>query len=125
MRIEHIGLFVQNLESMRDFYEHYFGAISGEKYHNQKTSFQSYFLNFSDGARLEIGTKDNLTLSPKNDFGYLHLAISVGSPEKVDELTAQLRTDGFIVKSGPRTTGDGYYESVILDPENNEIEITV
>ena len=89
-------------------------------------SFQSYFLTFSDGARLEIGTKENLKSDDKSVWtGYAHLAISVGSKEKVDELCQRFLEDGFEVKSGPRTTGDGYYEAVILDPEENEIEITI
>lgn len=125
MKIEHVGLFVHDLEAMRQFYEHYFGATAGEKYHNPKTSFQSYFLSFSDGTRLEIATKANLTVSSKVDFGYLHLAFSVGSQKKVDELTEQFRVAGLTVLSEPRTTGDGYYESVVLDPENNEIELTI
>ncbi|MFC4653002.1 VOC family protein [Lactococcus nasutitermitis] len=128
MKIEHIGLFVQDLENMKIFYEHYFGAVAGEKYHNPKTSFQSYFLSFTDGARLEIGTREDLTALSKNSpthFGYAHLAISLGSAEKVDALTQQFRKDDFTVKSGPRTTGDGYYEAVIIDPEGNEIELTI
>lgn len=125
MKIEHIGLFVRDLELMRAFYEKYFGARAGQKYHNPKTTFQSYFLTFSDGARLEIGTKENLSEAKKTDFGYRHLAFSTGSKEKVDQLTQRLAKDGFEVLSGPRTTGDGYYESVVLDPEANEIEITV
>ncbi|MDR2975831.1 MAG: VOC family protein [Streptococcaceae bacterium] len=127
MKIEHIGLMVQNLEMMRAFYEKYFSAHAGEKYHNQKTSFQSYFLSFPDGdARLEIGSRDKLTDSGKSDrTGFAHLAVSLGSKKAVDQLTQRLQSDGYTVKSAPRTTGDGYYESVILDPENNEIELTV
>ena len=125
MKIEHIGLMVEDLEVMRSFYEHYFEGKAGQKYHNPKTTFQSYFLTFADGARLEIGTKENLKATDKQMTGYAHLAISVGSKEKVDALCQQFLTDGFVVKSAPRTTGDGYYEAVILDPEKNEIEITI
>ena len=126
MKIEHVGLMVQDLEGMRHFYEHYFEGQAGQKYHNPKTTFQSYFLTFSDGARLEIGTKENLKSADKSVWtGYAHLAISVGSKEKVDELCQRFLADGFEVKSEPRTTGDGYYEAVILDPEENEIEITI
>lgn len=121
MKIEHVGLFVKDLEGMKSFYEKYFGATSGEKYHNPKTTFQSYFLTFDDGARLEICTKNDLSNVTENHFGYAHLAFSVGSKEKVDEFAAKFDS----VKSGPRTTGDGYYECVILDPEGNEIEITI
>ncbi len=113
---------------MKQFYEHYFGATAGEKYPNPKTTFQSYFLRFSDGARLEIGTREDLTILSKNSpalFGYDHLAISLGSAEKVDELATQFRKGKFTIKSGPRTTGDGYYEAVIIDPEDNKIELTI
>lgn len=118
---------VQDLEQMRQFYEHYFEASAGEKYHNPKTTFQSYFLSFADGARLEIGTKENSVSPLRNTVstGYAHLAISVGSKERVNQLVQQFQTDGFTIKSGPRTTGDGYYEAVVLDPEKNEIEITI
>lgn len=125
MKIEHIGLFVQDLEKMRQFYEKYFGGVSGAKYHNPKTTFQSYFLTFSDGARLEICAKENLLIRERADFGYLHLAFSVESKEKVEQLTEELRADGFKILSEARTTGDGYYESVVLDPEGNQIEITI
>lgn len=126
MKIEHVGLFVQDLEQMRQFYMTYFGATAGVKYHNPKTTFQSYFLTFSDGARLEIGTKEGLNSSDRAvSTGYAHLAFSLGTKEKVDELVARFVAEGFTIKSGPRTTGDGYYEAVILDPEKNEIELTV
>jgi lactoylglutathione lyase len=126
MKIEHIGLFVQDLEATKSFYEHYFSAVAGEKYHNSKTTFQSYFLSFQDGARLEIATKENLSdIEKSTRTGFVHLAFSLGSKEHVDELTARLSADHFTVKSGPRTTGDGYYESVVLDPEGNELELTI
>ena len=126
MKIEHVGLFVKDLEAMRLFYETYFDAVAGKKYHNVETTFQSYFLTFSDGARLEIGTREDLfNVSKKEKLGYAHLAVSVGDCEKVDEMVEQLRADGFTIKSEPRITGDGYYEAVILDPEANEIELTV
>ncbi|PCS00147.1 VOC family protein [Lactococcus fujiensis] len=126
MKIEHIGLMVKDLEGMRAFYEHYFKAKSGDKYHNPKTTFQSYFLTFDDGARLEIGTKSDFKNLQEtvNPLGYAHLAISVGTKEEVDRMAEQFLADGFTIKSGPRTTGDGYYEAVVLDPEQNEIEIT-
>lgn len=114
---------------MKLFYEKYFQATAGEKYHNPKKNFESYFLQFEVGARLELMHKSEI--SPRsNDIGqeYLgltHFAIAVGSKEKVDSLTEQLRTDGFEISGEPRTTGDGYYESVVLDPEGNRIEITV
>ena len=127
MKIEHLALYVNDLENVRDFFVKYFGAQSNEGYHNLGTDFRSYFLSFEDGARLEIMTKPDLTDSGDclNRYGYAHIAFSVGSREAVDELTAQLASDGYPVYSGPRTTGDGYYESCILAIEGNLIEITV
>lgn len=127
MKIEHVALYVNELEKARDFFVKYFGAVSNEGYHNPRTDFRSYFLTFVDGARLEVMTKSDLTDSGDflNRFGYAHIAFSVGSKEKVDSLTDQLKNDGYPVISGPRTTGDGYYESCILGFEGNQIEITV
>ena len=127
MKIEHIALYVSDLEGARDFFVKYFGAKSNEGYHNVKTDFRSYFLTFEDGSRLEIMTKPDLTDSGDclNRYGFAHLAFSTGSREEVDRLTAQLASDGYPVYSGPRITGDGYYESCILGFEGNLIEITV
>lgn len=126
MRIEHIAVYVKDLDKAREFYIKYFGALSNEMYHNSKTGFKSYFLSFESGARLEIMNKPNVSESNNTCcFGYAHFALSVGSKEKVDELTERLKADGYCVVSGPRTTGDGYYESCILDSEGNQIEITV
>ena len=127
MKIDHIALYVNNLEAAKDFFATYFEAESNEGYHNPKTDFRSYFLTFADGSRLELMTKPDLTDSGDllNRFGYAHLAFSAGSKEAVDKLTAQLNIDGYPVISGPRTTGDGYYESCILGFEGNVIEITV
>ena len=127
MKIEHIALYVNDLEGARDFFVKYFGAISNEGYYNTRTDFRSYFLTFEDGARLEIMTKPDLTDSGDflNRYGYAHIAFSVGSREAVDDLTARLKADGYPVYSGPRITGDGYYESCILGFEGNLIEITV
>lgn len=127
MRIEHIALYVNELEKARDFFVTYFGAVSNEGYHNPNTDFRSYFLTFQDGSRLEIMTKPDLTDSGDflNRFGYAHIAFSVGSKDAVDTLTDKLKQDGYAVLSGPRTTGDGYYESCILGFEGNQIEITV
>ena len=127
MRIEHIALYVNDPEGARDFFVKYFGAVSNEGYHNRRTDFRSYFLTFTDGSRLEIMTKPDLTDSGDllNRFGYAHIAFSTGSREAVDSLTARLSSDGFPVISGPRTTGDGYHESCILGFEGNIIEITV
>ncbi|MCS4305131.1 MULTISPECIES: VOC family protein [Chryseobacterium] len=127
MKIEHVAVWVKDLERSRVFYEKYFGAVSNGKYNNPVKNFQSYFLSFDNGSRLEIMTRPDL-IENKNSyefqqFGIIHLAFSAGSKEKVNELTETLRKDGYTIASEPRTTGDGYYESVILDPENNIIEI--
>lgn len=129
MKIEHIAIWVRDLELMRAFYIKYFNAHSNSKYTNHKKHFESYFLSFDDGARLEIMKMPTIPDSQddihKQFTGLIHFAMSVGSKEKVDALTEQLRNDGFEVIGEPRTTGDGYYESVVLDPEKNRIEITV
>ncbi len=127
MKIEHIAMYVNNLEATRDFFITYFGAQSNNGYHNSSTGFRSFFLTFEDGARLEIMRKPQMEDPNKSitRTGYIHLAFSVGSKEKVDALTDQLRKDGYEVISGPRTTGDGYYESCIIAVEGNQIEITI
>ena len=127
MKIEHIALYVNDLEEARKFFIKYLGAASNDGYHNPRTNFRSYFLSFEEGARLEIMNKPELSDLPKDlaRTGYIHIAFSVGSKEKVDSLTAVLKADGYEVVSGPRTTGDGYYESCIVAVENNQIEITV
>lgn len=127
MKIEHIAMYVNDLESTRQFFEKYMGAVSNNMYHNKKTGFKSYFLTFDDGARLEIMNKPDMNDSEKVLIrtGYIHIAFSVGSKEKVDSLTAQMKEDGYEVISGPRMTGDGYYESCIVAIEGNQIEITV
>ena len=127
MRIEHIALYVHDLERARNFFMQYLGAGSNAGYHNQKTDFRSYFLTFDDGARLELMHKPDMTDVPKTPSrtGYAHIAFSVGSRERVDALTAELRAAGYEVVSGPRITGDGYYESCIAIIEGNLIEITV
>ena len=127
MKIEHIALYANDLEGARKFFMKYLGAQSNDWYHNPRTNFRSYFLSFDDGARLEIMNKPEMTDLPKDlvRTGYAHIAFSVGSKEKVDALTAQLKADGYEVVSGPRTTGDGYYESCIVAIEGNQIEITV
>ena len=127
MKIEHIAMYVCDLEAARDFFVKYLGAASNSGYHNKTTDFRSYFLSFDDGARLEVMTRPQLE-SSANDIartGFIHIAFSLGSKEKVDELTARLKADGYEVLSGPRTTGDGYYESCIVGIEGNQIELTV
>ena len=126
MRIEHIAMYVNDLEKTKEFIDKYFNAIPNEGYHNQKTDFRSYFLSFDDGARLEIMNKPQMEDAGKTltRTGYIHIAFSVGSKDAVNELTEKIRKDGYSVISGPRTTGDGYYESCIIGIEGNQIEIT-
>ena len=127
MKIDHVAMYVKDLENTKSFFEKYFGAISNDGYHNKNTDFRSYFLSFENGSRLEIMNKPDMDDEEKSvaRTGFIHIAFSVGSKEKVDELTSQLKADGYEVLSGPRTTGDGYYESCIIDLESNQIEITV
>ncbi len=126
MKIEHVAIWVNDLEGMRDFYKKYFNDEENSLYHNPKKQFESYFITFEGGARLElmkrVGIEDALQTET---IGYAHIAFSVGSKEKVNELTNTLREAGYAVLNGPRTTGDGYYESVVSDPEGNQIEITI
>lgn len=126
MRIEHIAMNVENLETMKTFYTTYFGATSNDGYHNPNTGLSTYFLSFGDGARLEIMTRSQMDTQekPLTRTGYIHLAFSVGNKENVIALTERLKSAGYDVVSGPRTTGDGYFESCVLDPERNQIEIT-
>lgn len=127
MRIDHLAIWVTDLELMKDFYEKYFLAQAGAKYFNPTKNFSSYFLSFPEGPRLEIMHKptipENLNDLIQEYLGLTHFSIAVGSPEKVNGLTEWLRRDGFRVVGEPRTTGDGYYESVVLDPEGNRLEI--
>ena len=129
IKIEHIAMWVKDLELMRNFYEKYFRAVSNEKYFNARTNFSSYFLSFGDGCRLEIMHKPDIIDAHDElhiEFtGLVHYAISLGSSDAVDMLTEQLRNDGYEVVREPRTTGDGYYESIVLDPEGNKIELTI
>jgi len=127
MYIGHIAMYVNDLESTRDFFIKYFNATANDGYHNKTTDFRSYFLSFDNGARLEIMNKPEMVDSEKalTRTGYVHIAFSLGSKDAVDVLTVRLREDGYEVVSGPRTTGDGYYESCIVGIEGNQIEITV
>ena len=127
MKIEHIALYVRDLEAAKAFFVQWLGAEPNEGYHNPRTGFRSYFLRFSDGARLELMTRPDIIDAKKQPTrtGYAHLAFSVGSRESVDRLTARLKDAGYEVMSDPRTTGDGYYESCIIALEGNLIEITV
>lgn len=127
VRIEHVALWVRDLDRVADFYARYFGAEVGARYQNPGKGFASRFLAFATGARLEVMT--STTLSPAAPeagalhLGLAHMAVALGSPAAVDALTARLHADGVRVLDGPRRTGDGYYESVVLDPEGNRIEL--
>jgi lactoylglutathione lyase len=127
MKIEHLAIWVSDLEAMRTFYTHYFDLVSGEKYINDKKGFTSYFLTFGNGlSRIELMNRMDITTDYKNRgniLGLAHIAFSVGSKEAVNQLTEKLRSDNYTIASEPRTSGDGYYESVVLDPEGNQIEI--
>jgi lactoylglutathione lyase len=127
MKIEHIAMYVNDLEKARKFFVTYFNASSNDGYHNNLTGFRSYFLTFEEGARLELMNKPVMEDEPKTltRTGLIHIALSVGGKEGVDALTARLKEDGYPVISGLSTTGDGYYESCIIGLENNQIEITV
>lgn len=129
MKIEHIALWTKNLEKMKAFYTTYFAGKANEKYFNPTKKFESYFLTFDSGARLELmampSIPDNHNDLAQQYIGLIHIAFSVGSKDKVTSLTEELRQSGYPVVGEPRTTGDGYYESCILDPDGNRIEITV
>ena len=141
MKVEHVAVYVSDLEKTRDFFESFFEGISGERYHNKNSGFMSYFLSFQNGSRLEIMTRPDRFKEDRdeNRLGFVHLAFSVGSKDKVDALnlidvvfqddkvdalTLKLKEAGFETISGPRTTGDGYYESCIQGPDSIQIEIT-
>ena len=128
MKIDHIALYCLDLEGIRKFFIRYFNGVSNEMYHNPKTGLKTYILSFPDSdARLELMTRPEVKDEEENIYrqGFIHLSFSVGSKEKVDSLTKVLQDDGYEVLSGPRTTGDGYYESCIMGPEKILIEITV
>jgi lactoylglutathione lyase len=128
MKIEHLAIWVADLERMRFFYLQYFDTSAGEKYINCKTGFESYFIFFGeDKTRLELMTRPDITMIAGKRglaMGCAHFCISVGGKDKVDDLTARLRNDKYTIFSEPRMTGDGYYESVVLDPEGNQVEIS-
>ena len=127
MRIDHAALFCRDLEQMRQFFIDYFDARSNEQYHNPRTGLHTYILSFTEGStRLELMQRpDVLDADPSQPtIGYVHLSFAVGSRKGVDLLTRRLAADGYTVTSGPRTSGDGYYESCVLGPEGIQIEVT-
>jgi lactoylglutathione lyase len=119
-KVEHIALWVEDMEKMKDFYIGNFGGVSGDIYVNKAKDFKSCFLTLGNGVRIELMHTGN-----KKQQSYSHIALSVGSKDKVDKLTEMLSEKGFKIVGNPRITGDGYYESVIEDPEKNLIELTV
>ena len=129
MKIEHVAIWVKNIDKVCEFYHKYFGGVVHSLYHNPAKQFTSRFVTFEDGARLEVMHRPDI----ENDagmfhvehIGFTHLSFSVGSKEEVDCLTQRMSAEGVPVVGQPRTTGDGYYESVVLDPEGNRIEITI
>lgn len=128
MRIDHIALFCKDLEQMRQFFLDHFEGVSNEQYHNPRTGLRTYILSFPDGgARMELMKRpDTIDIDPsKPNIGFVHVSFAVGSKEAVDAKTVELNEAGYKVVSGPRTTGDGYYESCILGPEGIQIEITI
>ena len=127
MVIEHVAMYVNDLERARDFFVRFLNGRSNDGYHNERTGFRSYFISFDGGARIEIMNKPDMSDERKNlnRTGYAHLAFSTGCKERVDELTEQIRTAGYEVISDPRTTGDGYYETCIVAIEGNQIELTI
>jgi|SRR5450631_1068507 lactoylglutathione lyase len=129
IRIEHVALWTCDLDRIAEFYRTYFGATVGARYTNLAKGFESLFLQFADGARLEVMRTSMLEpvkhAPGAQRMGLTHLAVSVGSKQGVDELTSRLKQDGYEVVDGPRLTGDGYYECVVLDPDGNRIEVTV
>ena len=127
MRIDHAALFCRDLEQMRQFFIDYFDARSNEQYHNPRTGLRTYILSFTEGStRLELMLRPDVQDADPSQpaIGYVHLSFAVGSRKGVDLLTRRLAADGYTVTSGPRTTGDGYYESCILGPEGIQIEVT-
>ncbi len=126
MRIEHLAIWAKNIDLLRSFYEEYFKCQASERYFNPTKNFQSYFLSFESGCRLELMQRPEIPDSKngREAIGITHFAVSAGSESGVNALTEHLRADGHRVVGEPRWTGDGYYESVVLDPEGNRIEIT-
>ena len=127
MKLEHIAIVVSDIQRAKDFFTKYFACTQGADYYNPRTGLHSCFVSFDGEARIELMKWDGVDFTPSklNDKVYFHFSISLGSKEQVDNLTSRLQSDGFTVKSGPRTTGDGYYESAISIFDGIELELTV
>jgi len=126
MKLDHLAITVSDLERTKNFFVKYFNCKLGKDYHNPRTGLHSCFVSFEGETRLELMRWDDIDFAPKHlqEKTYFHLSVSVGNKEEVDAMTARLQTDGYAVKSNPRTTGDGYYESVIVPFDSIELEIT-
>ena len=127
MKMDHIGIWVRDLDKMIKFYRDYFNVSAGNKYHNPVKKFTSCFVEFPSGGRIELMNNPDITAVIRRNgqhTGYIHIAINVGSEAEVDRLAGKFRNDHFEIPDGPRRTGDGYYECVVLDPEGNRIELT-
>lgn len=129
MTLEHVAIWTQNLEQLKDFYVTYFGGLPNEKYNNPQKQFSSYFIRFKSGARLELMSRPDIPVNVndsivKQYLGIIHLAFGVDTMDELDRKAEELKNAGFQILSGPRKTGDGYYEFETLDPDNNRIEVT-
>ena len=129
MRIEHLAIWTDDLEALKDYYSRYFGGVPNEKYRNESTQFESYFLTFESGARLELMYKPNIPDNANDRVGLqhkglIHFAFALPTRAEVDAKAEELRQAGFKILRGPRQTGDGYYEFETLDPDNNRLEVT-
>ncbi len=125
MNVEHVALWVRDLDAMAEFYASWFGGSAGPEYRNAASGFSSRFVSFASGSRLELMRRaDRLAPDPEGRAGWAHLCFSAGGRGRVDELAADFRSAGVTVADGPRLTGDGYYELVVLDPEGNRVELT-
>jgi lactoylglutathione lyase len=124
MKIDHIALWVRDMDKTRAFYLKYFDCSAGERYENPTKGFSSFFIRFADGSRIELMHRNDITSGQATDtFGWAHIAIAIGTPGEVNALTTKMQRDGIEVASLPRRTGDGYYESVVFDPEGNRLEL--
>jgi lactoylglutathione lyase len=129
MKLEHVAIYTNDLEALKTYYQRYFGGVPNTKYINEKKGFQSYFLKFESGARLELMSMKGIPANQNDTIqsqhtGIIHMAFGVDSMQEVDQKAEELRADGYPILSGPRKTGDGYYEFETLDPDNNRIEVT-
>lgn len=128
MKLEYIAIWTDNIELLRNYYVSFFDGQSNEMYINPKTQFQSYFISFESGARLEIMSMPNIPDNTNDTInaqhkGIIHIAFSVDTKQEVDAKAALLQANGLEILNGPRVTGDGYYEFVTLDPDKNRLEV--